>query len=160
MDELAIKRAEKLIKTGLELAASGDFDEAEKRFRGSAQNYPSAEAYTYWGWMEHKLGRTDHAIELCKKAIEIDADFGNPYNDIGSYLISKGDLDAAITWLEKAIDAVRYIPRQYPHINLGRVYLLKGMPKLAVEHLRKALDYTPEDTALIRSIEKILSSLN
>ena len=28
--------------------------------------------------------------------------FGNPYNDIGAYLIAKGELDEAIEWLEKA----------------------------------------------------------
>ena len=40
-----------------------------------------------------------------KKAIAIDSDFGNPYNDIGASLIQLGEHDAAIPWLEKAIVA-------------------------------------------------------
>jgi tetratricopeptide (TPR) repeat protein len=37
-----------------------------------------------------RAGRDD-AIAECKKAVELDPDLGNPYNDIGAYLIEKGD---------------------------------------------------------------------
>ena len=39
------------------------------------------------------MGKLDEAIEECYKAIDRDPDFGNPYNDIGAYLIEKGQLD-------------------------------------------------------------------
>jgi Flp pilus assembly protein TadD len=42
---------------------------------------------------------TEEAIAECHRAIEIDPDFGNPYNDIGAYLIERGDLRGAIPWL-------------------------------------------------------------
>ena len=54
-------------------------------------------------------------------------EFGNPYNDIGAYLIEKGQLDEAIGWLEKAKTAERYEPRHFPFMNLGRIYAAKGM---------------------------------
>ena len=38
-------------------------------------------------------------------------DVGNPYNDIGSYLIKLGRLDDAIPWLRRAMTARRYEPR-------------------------------------------------
>src|SRR5207253_8419965 len=41
--------------------------------------------------------------EECKKAIAVDPTFGNPYNDIGAYLIERGEHAQAIPWLEKAI---------------------------------------------------------
>ena len=49
--------------------------------------YPTAEAYTFLGWTYHFQGRIEDAIAECKRAIEVDPEFGNPYNDIGAYLI-------------------------------------------------------------------------
>jgi len=160
VDELSVRRAKKLLQAGLEAVEDGDVEDARKKFRSSAQNHPTADALTYWGWMEHHCGNTDLAIELCEQAIELDPGFGNPYNDIGSYLIQQGDLDRAIEWLEKALKAERYEPRQYPHINLGRVYLAKGLPLRAIQHFRAALDLDPENTEVLRTLEEILSTLN
>ena len=106
------------------------------------------------------MGNTALAIDLCKKAIEADPQFGNPYNDIGSYLIARGDLDAAIPWLEKAILAPRYEPRHFPHINLGKVYLAKEQPLKAVQEFRKALSFTPEDGELKKTIGRIEQTIN
>ena len=89
--------------------------------------FPTAEAYTFRGWAYQSFGRTDDAIEECKRAIQVDPDFGNPYNDIGAYLIAKGELDEAIEWLEKAKLAPKYEPRHFPFMNLGRLYAQKGM---------------------------------
>lgn len=160
MDQIAKKRGEQLLEQGLAAVSSGDFPKARRLFRQSAENGASAESLTYWGWMEHHCGNTSAAIRLCQMAIDIDPEFGNPYNDIGSYLISLGDLETAIRYLEKAIHAKRYEPRQFPHINLGRVYLAKGLPRKAIEHFRMALEYAPEDPEVLRTIQSILGTLN
>ncbi|MGA2847071.1 MAG: tetratricopeptide repeat protein, partial [Candidatus Acidiferrales bacterium] len=65
--------------------------------------FPTAEAHTFLGWTYHFQGKVDEAIAECKRAIEVDPEFGNPYNDIGSYLIALGRHDEAIPWLEQAI---------------------------------------------------------
>jgi Tfp pilus assembly protein PilF len=52
-------------------------------------------------------GRLDDAIAECHKAIETDPSFGNPYNDIGAYLMQKGKVDEAIPWFLRALDAPR-----------------------------------------------------
>src|SRR5262249_61256395 len=83
---------------------------------------PHGEAYTFLGWTYSWMGRIDDAIAECHKAIEVDPTFGNPYNDIGSYLMVKGQLDEAISWLERALQAPRYESYCYPHMNLGRAY--------------------------------------
>lgn len=149
-----------LLEQGLTAVSKGEFGKARTLFRKSAENGVSAEALTYWGWMEHHSGNTSAAIKLCQMAIEVDPEFGNPYNDIGSYLISLGDLETAIRYLEQAIGAKRYEPRQFPHINLGRVYLAKGLPRKAIEHFKKALEYAPEDPEVLRTIQSILGTLN
>ena len=85
------------------------------------------------------------------RAIEVDPAFGNPYNDIGAYLIAKGELDEAIQWLEKAKLAPRYDPRHYPFMNLGRIYAAKGMVKRAIEEFEGALAFAPGDPTCVRA---------
>lgn len=97
----------------------GDFNRAIELYTKSLALYPTAEAYTFRGWAYSFQGRLDEAIDECKKAIAVDQTFGNPYNDIGSYLVNKGKLDEAIEWLEKAKTAPRYEPRHFPYMNLG-----------------------------------------
>lgn len=159
-DELARKRGQLLMERGLAAVSKGEFAEARKAFQKAAENELSADALTYWGWMEHQTGNTFNAIRLCQMAIELDPDFGNPYNDIGSYMIALGDPESAIRYLERAIVAPRYEPRQFPHINLGRIYLAKGLPRKAIEHFKKALEYAPEDPEVLRTIQNILGTLN
>lgn len=160
MDELRIKRAHKLLQAGLEAVASGNLRAARERFKASAEASSTADALTYWGWMEHRLGNTPLAIELCQQAIDRDPEFGNPYNDIGSYLFAMGDLDGAIPWLEKALHAKRYEPRHYPHINLGRIYLAKQMPKRALTEFEQALEFCPDEPEIEQAIERIRQSIN
>jgi Tfp pilus assembly protein PilF len=64
----------------------------------------------------------EEATEECLRAIAIDPEFGNPHNDIGVYLMQRDKLDEAIPWFEKAKQAKRYEPRQFPFMNLGQIY--------------------------------------
>jgi tetratricopeptide (TPR) repeat protein len=74
----------------------GDFDRAVELYQNSLALHPTAEAHTFLGWTYHFQGKIQEAIEECKRAIEVDPEFGNPYNDIGSYLIGLGRYDEAI----------------------------------------------------------------
>ena len=105
----------------------GQLDRAAELYQGSIDLLPTAEAHTFLGWTYHFQGRVDDAIAECKRAIELDPDFGNPYNDIGAYLIDLERPDEAIPWLERAIRAPRYEPRHFAYFNLGRAYFAKGM---------------------------------
>src|SRR4030081_3704358 len=104
----------------------GNLDRGIEHYQRSVAVHPTAEAHTFLGWSMSFQGRLEEATTECRRAIEIDPDFGNPYNDIGAYLIAKGALDDAVPWLERAKRAARYEPRHFPYLNLGRVYLAKG----------------------------------
>jgi Tfp pilus assembly protein PilF len=131
-----------------------ELDEAVDLYKKSITLYPTAEAHTFLGWTYSWMGRVDDAIAECHKAIEVDPDFGNPYNDIGSYLMMKGEIDEALPWLERALEAPRYESYCYPHMNLGRVYEMKRDWLQAKKHYREALiqnkDYTPAAQGLHR----------
>jgi len=123
-------------------------------YRKSIAVLATAEAHTYLGWAYSFAGRLDDAIEECLLAIAVDPDFGNPYNDIGSYMMAKGDLDGAIPWLQKALLAPRYESYCFPHFNLGRVYEERGEFRRAAQEYRLALvedeRFRPAEEALQR----------
>jgi Tfp pilus assembly protein PilF len=121
-----LDRAYRLLERGYERQRAGDLEAAKRLYKASIDEQPTAEAHTYLGWTYSFQGKFDEAIEQCKTAILVDPEFGNPYNDIGSYLIQKGELDKAIPWLQMAKKARRYEPRHFPYLNLFRVYIKQG----------------------------------
>ena len=135
-----LRRAHQLFVEGYRLHMAGDVSAAITRYQESIDTRPTAEAHTFLGWAFSFLDRLDDAIAECKKAIAVDPDFGNPYNDIGSYLLKQGKLDDAIPWLDKAVKAKRYEPRHYPHCNLGRIYWAKGLLNRAIAEFERALE--------------------
>ena len=138
----------------------GDYDRAIELYKNSLELHETAEAHTFLGWTYHFQGKVDDAIAECKRAIEVDPDFGNPYNDIGAYLIALGRNDEAIPWLERATEAPRYDPRHYPYFNLGRVYYAKGMINRAREYFQQALRIEPRYTLARQAVENIRRMVN
>jgi Tfp pilus assembly protein PilF len=149
----------RLWEQGAELQMQSDLDGAIRLYEESIRICPTAEAHTFLGWALSWQGDVDAAIAQCKTAIDIDPDFGNPYNDIGAYLIGQGKPDEAITWLERAKTAKRYGPRQFPYINLARVYAARGEVTRAIAELEQALELVPGDTITLQALAK-LRSLN
>jgi Tfp pilus assembly protein PilF len=161
MDEAARRqRALELWRAGMEHHMRGDFVRAVALYTESIDVCPTAEAHTFRGWSYNFLGRTDDAIAECKRAIEIDPDFGNPYNDIGSYLIARGEPDAAIPWLERAKRAPRYEPRHFPYMNLGRLYAAKGMLQQAIREFEGALELQPDEPTSLAYLARLRAALN
>jgi tetratricopeptide (TPR) repeat protein len=111
-----------LFQQAYERQMRGELEEAIELYQRSIETFPTAESHTFLGWTYSFQGRWDDAIQECLKAIEVDPTFGNPYNDIGAYLMEKERLDEAIPWFEKALHAPRYESYCFPHFNLGRVY--------------------------------------
>jgi tetratricopeptide (TPR) repeat protein len=144
-----------LWQQGYALHLIGRYELATKYFRKSIEVYPTAEAHTFLGWSLSYLGQIEEAIDECKTAIDLDPDYGNPYNDIGVYLIDLGRIDEAIPWLEKATLAKRYCCYEFPHFNLGRVHLMKGRLLEARRSLERALDYEPNYLPAQRALEYI-----
>ena len=156
----AKREALALFKSAYEAQMRGDLDDAADLYRQSLASYPTAEAHTFLGWTYSFMGMTDEAIAECLVAIEVDPDFGNPYNDIGAYLIEKGDLDGAIAWLERAIKAPRYEAYFYPHFNLGRVYEARGRSFDALREYKAAIELNPAYSLAIRAFRKLQGRLN
>ena len=159
-DRNAASLAAELFHQAYSRQMEGEFEEAIDLYQQSIDTYPTAEAYTFLGWTYSFQGRLDEAIEECKKAIEIDPDFGNPYNDIGAYLIEQEMYNEAIPWLEKATRARRYDSHHFPHYNLGRAYEAKGMMIRALEEYGKALKLAPDYGIAKDAVETLRRQIN
>jgi Tfp pilus assembly protein PilF len=154
------KQAFELFQKAYELQMGGALEEACNCYKDSLALYPTAEAHTFLGWTYSFMGRYDDAIQECHKAIEVDPDFGNPYNDIGAYLIEKGQLDEAIPWLEKATKAPRYQSYCFPHLNLGRIWEKKGEWYRAMEEYQNSLKANPDYALAAKALGRIKGMLN
>jgi Tfp pilus assembly protein PilF len=138
----------------------GDLDRAIALYRESLAVRPTAEAHTFLGWALSFQGRLDEATQECRKAIEVDPDFGNPYNDIGVYLMQQERLEDAIPWLEKAKRAPRYEPRQFPYMNLGRIYMKQGRWWDALRELEEGVRVMPDARDAHRALHELRARLN
>ena len=154
------ERAAALFDRAYEAQMRGELEDAIVLYRLSLDAHPTAEAHTFLGWTYSFQGRLDMAIEECKKAIAVDPDFGNPYNDIGAYFLQLGRYDDAIPWLERATRAPRYEAPHFPRFNLGRAYVAKQMYSRALEEFRHALRLRPDYAAAQAVIEALSRKLN
>lgn len=155
MAESPVEVALQLVKEAYMHQMQGDLGAAVELYKESIGIWPTAEAHTFLGWTYRFMGKLEDAIAECKKAIEVDPTFGNPYNDIGAYLIELGHLDDAIPWLEQATLSKRYEAYHYPWYNLGRVYVAKEMYSMARACFKKSLDIDPSYSLAAEAFEKV-----
>jgi Tfp pilus assembly protein PilF len=158
MDDRA--RALALWEEGTAKLMEGELEEAVELFTASLRVLPTAEAYTFRGWALSFAGLLEEAVEECRKAIATDPSFGNPYNDIGCYLMQQGDLEEAVTWFEQAKKAARYEPRHFPYLNLGRLRAARGEFAEAVAEFQGALAENPDDPLALRFLETLKRHVN
>lgn len=148
-----------LLKEAYQYQIGGEYDMAVELYKRSLDLHPTAEAYTFLGWTYHFQGKLEEAIAECKKAIQVDPEFGNPYNDIGAYLVEKGEYDEALHWLERALHSRRYESYHYPHYNLGRAYAAKEMYAKARHHFEQALKICPSYTLAREALASVRRQL-
>ena len=153
-------RAVELFERACAARNGGRLEEAVALFLRSIEAQPTAEAHTFLGWTYSAMGKVEDAIAECRKAIAVDPDFGNPYNDIGAYLIELGRADEAVPWLRRATKAARYEPRHYPHLNLSRVYAARHDYARAIRELDRALAHDPACAPARRARDELASRLN
>jgi Tfp pilus assembly protein PilF len=160
VEENPLEQALELWRLGTAKLLSGSLDEAVELFTRSLEAHPTAEAYTFRGWAYSFEGKLAEAIGECQKAIATDPAFGNPYNDIGCYLMEQGKLEEAVPWFERAKRAPRYEPRHFPYLNLGRLHASRGELAEAVVEFEGALAQCPGDPVALKYLEALRFQVN
>jgi tetratricopeptide (TPR) repeat protein len=138
----------------------GELEEAAEVYRKPIDTYPTAGACTFLGWMYGLMGDYDAAIAECHCAIATDPEFGNSYNDIGAYLIEKGQIGDPIPWLEKATRSSRYDKSAFPCFNPGRVSGLKHDFRRALACYRGAVELDPSCILALSGIPRLEAIFN
>lgn len=119
----------------------------------------TAEALTLVGWANSLLGHFEVAKSYCLKAIQLEPDYGPPYNDLGTYLLNDGQIDESFKWFNLAKKSVQYQNREYPYINSGRAYLAKKEYLKALEEFQKALALAPYHDELRNTVRRLEGEL-
>ena len=154
------ERAIELWREAYRHQMAGELERAIEVYQESIRVFPTAEAHTFLGWTYSFQGRLDEATAECHRAIEVDPEFGNPYNDIGVYLMQQDKLDEAVPWLERAKHAKRYEPRQFPYMNLGRIFLKQGKWGQALREFEAAVRVAPSDAGAAKALHSLRARLN
>ncbi|WP_304132148.1 tetratricopeptide repeat protein [Ignavibacterium album] len=155
-EHLALEYFEKAYR----LHIGGKIQEAIKAYRKSLQYYPTAKTHTYLGWALSLEKKFEEAIEECKIAIELDPDYGNPYNDIGTYLLALNKYDDAVYWFQKALDVKDYSTRYIPYYHLGKIYELRGSYFTALKYYSDSLELNPEFEPAKTAYYKLIAMMN
>ena len=152
--------ANQLFHEAYEAQLDHDYERAIELYKRSIETYPTAEAHTFLGWVYSFQKRYDEAIEECLEAIRVDETLGNPYNDIGSYLLAKGDSYSSVRWFKRALLAPRYESYAFPHFNLAKVYETRGQLLEAARHYGLALEQKPDFTEAAIALRRMQARLN
>ena len=152
--------ANQLFHEAYEAQQANDYERAIELYKRSIETYPTAEAHTFLGWVYSFQDRYDEAITECLEAIRVDETLGNPYNDIGSYLLAKGDSYGSVRWFKRALLAPRYESYAFPHFNLGRVYENRKKFLDAAKHYGLALKQKPSFREAAVGLRRMQSRLN
>ena len=152
--------AKQLFQEAYQAQLAENYDEAIELYKRSIETYPTAEAHTFLGWVYSFQDRYDEAIQECLEAIRVDETLGNPYNDIGSYLLAKGDSYSSVRWFKRALYAPRYESYAFPHFNLGRIYETRRKYLEAARHYGKALEQQPGFTEAASGLHRMQALLN
>src|SRR3989442_10681102 len=152
--------AKQLFQEAYQAQLAENYEQAIELYQQSIETFPTAEAHTFLGWVYSFQDRYDEAIAECLEAIRVDEALGNPYNDIGSYLLAKGDTYGCVRWFKRALLAPRYESYAFPHFNLGRVYEMRSRYVEAVKHYGLSLKQQAGFTQAVVALRRVQEKLN
>jgi len=153
------KKYDELVRQGHEFIFKKEIERGLISFQ-KANNYKeTAEILTLIGWCYSLLRNFEKAKTLCLRAIQKDPDYGPPYNDLGTYLLSEGQINESLKWFSLAKKSLHYQNREYPYINAGRAYMVKKDFAKALQEFSQALTLAPYHEELHKTVAKLKSSL-
>lgn len=155
--------AELLFEYGMFLERTGDqagaFDKMQQVLALEPENGPALN-YVGYTWAEKGVN-LKKALEYIEKAISLNPDDGYIRDSLGWVYFKLGDIERAVTELEKAVKSVAGDPVIHEH--LADVYLRANRPKDALRTYKKGFKlYTEKDKKemIQKKIEDLKKSLS
>lgn len=136
------------VNWGIELAETGQFEEAVSKFEKATQLDPlRSDPWLNWGVALAKQGDLSGAIAKWTVASELEPERGSIYMLWGAALVELGQLDAATEQYQKAIAIAPKHPE--PWINWGIALARAGCYRPAMERFQKALALKPSQPQVL-----------
>ena len=128
--------------TGATLLDLGRHHEARNYFRRALKHAETAEIYWSIGEAEEGCGELAAAEEAWRKALEIEANYGEALYSLGKLALKQNRPEEAIGWLTLIDrDSKQSLPVESA---LSRAYARIGRPDLAEEHAQRAKELQAE----------------
>lgn len=129
---------------GLAYKEKKDYNNAIKNFEQARKNkvFKEADFFVASGIAYGGAGKLDQAIADLLKAVELNPQAHDAYNNLGLYYNDKGEDEKAIASLRKAIEIKPEFEKAF--YNLGNIYAKKGDYQTAIENYNKAVALDPK----------------
>jgi len=114
--------------------------------------------FFYYGAACERNGEFERAVNLFKKAIELNPDYADAYNYLGYMYADKGiNLEESLKLIEKAIS---YEPNNGAFIDsLGWIYYRLGQYDRALLELQKAVELIKDDAVVFEHLGDVYNKL-
>jgi eukaryotic-like serine/threonine-protein kinase len=133
----------------LKYASDYDWAGAEAELKRAIELNPnSGEAYDFYGLMLSSLERYDEAIEVQRRAHELDPLAHRM--DIVTTLLRAGRYDEALRAVTRVLEVEPHLA--LAHATIGWVYLLTGKPDEGTAALEKAVSLSPDSTLYLAQL--------
>jgi adenylate cyclase len=133
----------------LRYACDYDWVGAEQELKRAIELNPnSGEGYDYYGLMLSALERYDEALEMQRRAHELDP-LAHRMDLVTTYLRA-GRYEEALRGVTRVLEIEPHLP--LAHLTLGWVQLLTGTPDQGVATLEKGLALSPDNTLYLAQV--------
>ncbi len=133
----------------LKFASDYDWIGAERELKRAIELNPnSGEAYDYYGLMLSALERYDEALQMQRRAHELDP-LAHRMDLVTTYLRA-GQYDEALHGVTRVLEVEPHLP--LAHVTLGWIQLLTGKPEEGMATLEKGLALSPDNTLYLAQV--------
>ena len=94
------------------------------------------------GLVQMQLKDFPKAADAFQKAVELDPDYGQAWNNLGRTLIEQEKYIEAENALQRALAVPTYLTPEYPAYNLARMFEKQGREALSLEYAQLALEHS------------------
>lgn len=133
----------------LKFACDYDWIGAERELKRAVELNPnSGEAYDYYGLMLSALERYEEALQMQRRAHELDP-LAHRMDLVTTYLRA-GRYDEALRGVTRVLEVEPHLP--LAHVTLGWIQLLTGKPDEGMATLEKGLALSPDNTLYLAQV--------
>jgi len=130
----------------IDLLRSEQLEEAEAALNGLLRDAPDQpDALHFLGVLRHTQGRSDEAVALIRRSLDVVPGHAGAWNNLGNVLLAAGRIDEATQAYEHGVQAAPDDPETANALNnLGTVYRKRNRAADAEAACRRALEVRPD----------------